>query len=92
MDTTLTTWLPLLVGFAALAMWGYCLLDFTQTDEREIRTFSKPVWLVILVLGSVIGGLLWLAVGRPQSRQRRWQAEPFDLPSSHPPWAFHLAI
>jgi hypothetical protein len=42
-------WLPLLVVVPVLVFWGYCLLDFTQTDKREIRTFTKPVWLVILI-------------------------------------------
>jgi hypothetical protein len=71
MNRAPTIWLPLLVLVAALVFWGYCLLDFTQTDEREIRTFSKSIWLVILVFGSVLGGLLWLSVGRPQHPERR---------------------
>lgn len=61
-----TVWLQLLVTVAALAFWIYCLIDFSRTDERELRTFTKPVWLVILVLGSVAGGLAWLLVGRPE--------------------------
>lgn len=60
------TWLPLLVGYAALVFWGYCLFDFSRTGEAGIRTFTKPVWVVVLVLGSVVGGLLWLFLGRPQ--------------------------
>jgi hypothetical protein len=66
--TPVTTWLPLLVSLAVLVFWGYCLLDFTQADEREIRTFTRPVWLVILAFGSVLGGMLWLSVGRPERR------------------------
>ncbi len=66
MNGAAATWLPLLVLVAALVFWGYCLLDFAQTEERAMRTFSKSVWVVILVFGSVIGGLLWLSVGRPQ--------------------------
>jgi len=34
-----------------------------------VRTFSKQVWLVLLVLGSVAGGVLWLIYGRPQDRR-----------------------
>jgi hypothetical protein len=60
-----TNW-PLLVGVGAVAFWAYCLFDFTQADERETRTFTRPIWLVLLVLGSVVGGLLWVSVGRPQ--------------------------
>jgi hypothetical protein len=64
-------WLPLLLGYAALVFWGYCLFDFSRTDEAEIRTFPKPVWVVLLVLGSVFGGLVWLFLGRPQHPDRR---------------------
>ena len=70
-DTPATYWLPILVLIAALVFWGYCLLDFMQTDELEIRTLSKPAWLVILTFGSVVGGMLWLSMGRPQDRKRR---------------------
>ena len=34
---------------AALAFWGYCLFDFTRTDESEMRTFVRPVWIMLLV-------------------------------------------
>jgi hypothetical protein len=71
MNGTAAIWLPLLVLVPALLFWAYCLLDFTQTDEREMRTFTKPFWLVILLFGSVVGGLLWISVGRPQRPQLR---------------------
>src|SRR5206468_3025445 len=29
------------VVLAALGFWGFCLVDFTRTDESEMRTFSK---------------------------------------------------
>lgn len=59
-------WEPLLVGVAASGFWVYCLVDFSRTDERDMRTFSRPVWLVLLVFGSVVGGLMWLFAGRPE--------------------------
>lgn len=71
MDGTTAVWLPVLVLVPALVFWGWCLVDFTQTDERDIRTFTRPAWLVILTLGSVVGGVLWCAVGRPQDHPRR---------------------
>jgi hypothetical protein len=64
-------WLPLLLGYAALVFWGYCLFDFARTDERDIRAFTKPAWVALLVLGSVLGGLLWLVLGRPQRPRPR---------------------
>jgi hypothetical protein len=60
-----------LVVLAAIGFWGYCLVDFTRTDELEMRLFSKPVWVVLLVFTSILGSLLWLFVGRPPQRPSR---------------------
>ncbi|MDP9888251.1 PLDc N-terminal domain-containing protein [Pseudarthrobacter enclensis] len=49
-----------------LALWGYSLVDFSQTDERDMRTFGRDAWLVLLVLGSVVGAVAWLVAGRPR--------------------------
>jgi hypothetical protein len=59
-------WLPWLVLIPSVAIWAYSLVDFSQTDERDMRTFSRDVWLVLLVFGSVLGGVAWLMGGRPQ--------------------------
>ena len=55
-----------LVVLAAIGFWFYCLFDFTRTDELEMRLFSKPVWLVLLVFTSLLGSLMWFFAGRPQ--------------------------
>lgn len=64
-------WVTTVVVLAAVAFWAWCLVDFTRTPERDVRTFPRPVWMVLLVLGSVVGAVLWAAVGRPQGRGRR---------------------
>ncbi|MGZ4628682.1 PLDc N-terminal domain-containing protein [Oryzihumus sp.] len=61
---------PAVVGAVAVAFWGYCLWDFTRTDGRDMRTFTPPVWVVVLVLGGTVGALLWFFAGRPQSPRR----------------------
>ena len=55
-------------ALAALAagFWGYCLFDLGRTGQREVRTFSKPVWVVLRVFTNVLGALMWFTVGRPQ--------------------------
>ena len=55
-----------LVVLVAIAFWGYALVDFTRTDDLEMRLFSKPVWIAVLVFTSLLGSLLWLFPGRPQ--------------------------
>lgn len=39
-----------------------------QDRRMEVRTFSKPVWVLLLVFANVVGSLTWFAVGRPQRR------------------------
>ncbi|MEP7035697.1 MAG: PLDc N-terminal domain-containing protein [Actinomycetota bacterium] len=55
-----------LVVLAAIGFWGFALFDLTRTDELVMRTFSKPVWVLLLVFTSVFGSLLWMFAGRPQ--------------------------
>ncbi len=59
------------VLLAAIAFWAYCLHDFATTDEDEMRTYPRQVWLVLLVFFNVFGGLMWLYLGRPQGPPRR---------------------
>lgn len=67
MDANLNSgWLPVLVLVPCLSLWVYSLIDFSRTDERDMRTFPRDIWLVVLVLGSVAGGIAWLLGGRPQ--------------------------
>jgi Phospholipase_D-nuclease N-terminal len=67
-DIPVAFFLPYAVLLAALAFWGVCLLDFARADEQSVRTFPKQVWLLLLIVGTVIGGVLWLVAGRPRSR------------------------
>ena len=57
--------LPIVVLLLAAAVWGWCLADVARTDERDVRTHPKQAWLFIVAFGSVVGGLYWLASGRP---------------------------
>jgi hypothetical protein len=50
----------------ALGFWAWCLVDFTRTDPREIRTFEPWVWVVVLAIGSFAGGVMWVIGGRPR--------------------------
>lgn len=57
------------LGVVALAFWIYCLVDFSRTDEADLAVFTRPVWIVVLAFGSVLGALLWFFLGRPEARR-----------------------
>ena len=59
---------PLVVSACALLFWIACLVDFSRTPEEEMRLLTRPVWIAVLVLGNVAGGVLWLGWGRPRGR------------------------
>jgi hypothetical protein len=59
-------WLPALVLLPCLGIWIYSIVDFSRTNEGDMRTFSRDIWLVVLILGSVAGAIAWLLGGRPR--------------------------
>ena len=59
---------PVIVALVGGGFWAYCLADFAHTDERDMRLYSRQVWLLILVLGNVFGSLYWFVAGRPERR------------------------
>ena len=58
--------LPTLALTLALPCSAAALVDIARTDEGRIRRLNRPTWLAIVVFGSVIGCLAWLATGRPR--------------------------
>ena len=60
-----------LVGVGFLVLWIYCIYDVITTDEALAQHLPKLVWLLIVVLLSDVGSLLWLAFGRPRIRHQR---------------------
>lgn len=48
----------------AVAFTLYALVDAAMTDGSRARGVSKPVWVVLVVLLPVIGGVLWFMIGK----------------------------
>ncbi len=71
----------------AVAFYIYCIIDVLRTPSTEARSLPKFVWLLLVILVPILGGLLWLALGRvwrmPGSRfgRRRGPLAPDDDPS-----------
>jgi hypothetical protein len=48
----------------------YCLLDVVLTSEDAIRNLPKLVWLVLVLLVPILGGVAWIVAGRPAAHGR----------------------
>ena len=48
----------------------YCVLNVITTPEDEVRNLPKLLWLLLVVVLALVGGIAWLVAGRPQARPR----------------------
>lgn len=51
-------------GFLAVVFWVYSIVDCAVQPASRHRGVSKSVWVLIVVLLPVIGGILWFTLGR----------------------------
>lgn len=50
--------LLLLLGFLV-----YCLVDCFQTPEEQVKNLPKVVWILLILIVPVVGGVVWLVAG-----------------------------
>jgi hypothetical protein len=66
-----------LLVLAAIGVTLYAVIDCLRSDDDEIRTLPKPLWLLIIVAVPLFGGMVWILFGRepvhrsPMSRRYR---------------------
>ena len=48
----------------------YCVLNIITTPEGEVRNLPKLLWLLLVVVLPLVGGIAWLLAGRPQGPAR----------------------
>ncbi len=48
----------------AVALYIYFIIDVARTPRGETRTLPKFVWLLVVILLPLLGGVFWLALGR----------------------------
>ena len=48
-----------------LILLVYCVLNVITTPEDQVRNLPKLLWLVLVILLPLIGGIAWLVAGRP---------------------------
>jgi hypothetical protein len=70
----------LILALVAAAFWVFTIVDCAVQPASRHRGVSKPVWLLIVILLPVLGGILWLIVGRVRKAAVVTRRAPDDDP------------
>jgi predicted Co/Zn/Cd cation transporter (cation efflux family) len=54
-----------LIGLGLFALWIYALVDAIRTPEHAFRTGTQLVWVIVILLGNIVGAIIYLVMGRP---------------------------
>ncbi len=82
---TVLRYLPFLL---IIALTIYAFIDCLNTPEEEVKNLPKVVWVLIILLFSIVGPVVWLFAGKRRSaagaggraaRRTQWVA-PDDNP------------
>ena len=49
-----------------LVLLVYCLVDCLQTEPAAVRTLPKPLWVLLIIVLPLFGGVGWLLAGKPE--------------------------
>ncbi|MCU1587154.1 MAG: hypothetical protein JWN31_647 [Frankiales bacterium] len=58
------------LALIGLCLLVYCVLNVITTPSEQCRNLPKLVWLVLVIVFPLVGGIAWLVAGRPQSPGR----------------------
>ena len=58
----------IVLGVAAAVFYIYSVADCAFFDRSRVRGLPKPLWLLVIILFPVIGGILWFLIGRGRRR------------------------
>lgn len=59
-------WLAGLITLLTIALWVYAFFDALTSPAADVRNLPKILWLIVIVLFTPVGPLLWLFLGRPR--------------------------
>src|SRR5580700_2712693 len=59
-----------LFGLVTVGFVVPCLIDVAVTPASDLRSLTKPAWVLIIVFLSLFGATAWLVAGRPDWRRR----------------------
>jgi hypothetical protein len=70
----------LILALVAAVFWVFTIVDCAVQPATRHRGVSKPVWILIVVMLPVLGGILWLIVGRVRKSAVARRKAPDDDP------------
>jgi hypothetical protein len=59
-----------LFGLVTVGFVVPCLIDVAVTPSYDVRSLTKPAWVLMIAFLSVFGATAWLVAGRPDRRRR----------------------
>lgn len=81
------------LSILVIALMIGALIDIITRDESQVKHLPKLVWIIIVILLPLIGGILWFALGReygesgmrmPRMRRVERPAGPVDVRPAPP--------
>ena len=57
-------------ALVGIAFYIYSIIDVLRSEKSHTRTLPKYVWLLIVIVLPIIGGVIWLLLGRPWPSRR----------------------
>ncbi len=70
----------LILALVATAFWVFTIVDCAVQPPTRHRGVRKGAWILIVVLLPVVGGLLWLTIGRARASTMAARRAPDDDP------------
>ena len=70
----------LISALVATAFWVFTIVDCAVQPRIRHRGVSKPIWILIVVFIPVLGGILWLLIGRVRASRIAPPRAPDDDP------------
>ncbi len=54
-------------ALVTIGLLVYAGVELTRTPAAQVRTLSKPMWYLLLLLVPLLGAVAWLLFGRPKA-------------------------
>lgn len=61
-----------LLALLVVALYLSFIIDVIRTPKTAVRTLPKVLWLLVVIVLPIIGGVLWLILGRQRRQPGPW--------------------